>query len=48
MCNNCDFEQDFEQWYNITDFDSEDIIRHKLDKKEICPKCNNKLDRWEY
>ena len=45
ICNNCDFETDFEKWYCVNEYDDDENIKRKLNRPEICPKCSNKLER---
>lgn len=46
ICPSCDYKTDFENWYNISDFDSQETINAKLNKNEVCPRCNNHLERY--
>ena len=45
ICNNCGFETDYEDWYNLSEFNTEEQIKAKLAKPEICPECKCKLER---
>ena len=46
-CNNCNYETDYENFYNIDlELDNQKTIDVKIKRSFVCPNCGSKLIRY--